>query len=35
MKDKTTLSGDWLINVGLPLPVLDPATAILIKVTAK
>ncbi|MCO6552472.1 MAG: alpha-galactosidase [Gilliamella sp.] len=35
MKDKTTLSGDWLMNVGLPLPVLDPATAILIKVTAK
>ncbi|SCB72809.1 alpha-galactosidase [Gilliamella intestini] len=35
MKDKTTLSGDWLMNVGLPLPVLDPATAMLIKVTAK
>ncbi|MCO6539156.1 MAG: alpha-galactosidase [Gilliamella sp.] len=35
MKDTTTLSGDWLMNVGLPLPVLDPATAILIKVTTK
>lgn len=35
MTTDTTLSGDWLMNIGLPLPVLDPATAMLIKVTAK
>ncbi|MCX8600571.1 MULTISPECIES: alpha-galactosidase [unclassified Gilliamella] len=35
MEQQTILSGDWLMNIGLPLPVLDPATAMLIKVTAK
>ena len=35
MKSQTTLSGDWLMNIGLPLPVLDPATAMLIKITTK
>lgn len=34
MTTDTTLSGDWLMNIGLPLPVLDPATAMLIKITA-
>lgn len=33
MTTDTTLSGDWLMNIGLPLPVLDPATAMLIKIT--
>jgi len=35
MKSQTILSGDWLMNIGLPLPVLDPATAMLIKITTK
>lgn len=30
MTVQTTLSGEWLMNIGLPLPVLDPATAMLI-----
>lgn len=34
MVKSTTLSGDWLMNIGLPLPVLDPATAMLIKITS-
>ncbi|OCG20565.1 alpha-galactosidase [Gilliamella sp. App4-10] len=34
MKTQTILTGNWLMHVGLPLPVLDPATAMLIKVTA-
>ncbi|MCX8574657.1 MULTISPECIES: alpha-galactosidase [unclassified Gilliamella] len=35
MVNKTTLSGDWLMQIGLPLPVLDPATAMLIRVVAQ
>lgn len=35
MTKNTILSGDWLMNVGLPLPVLDPATAMLIRIIAK
>ncbi len=35
MVNKTILSGDWLMQIGLPLPVLDPATAMLIRVVAQ
>lgn len=35
MVNKTTLSGDWLMQIGLPLPVLDPATTMLIRVVAQ
>ena len=35
MDNKTILSGDWLMQIGLPLPVLDPATAMLIRVVAQ
>ncbi|MDF7667196.1 alpha-galactosidase [Orbaceae bacterium ESL0727] len=34
MSRDTVLSGDWLMNIGLPLPVLDPETAMLIQVIA-
>jgi len=34
MMESTTLSGEWLQNIGLPLPVLDPETAMLFRVSA-
>lgn len=34
-RNQPALSGEWMMNVGLPLPILDPETAMLVKLTAK
>ncbi|MCV9877569.1 alpha-galactosidase [Brenneria izbisi] len=34
LKQSITLSGDWLENVGIALPILDPEAAILLRFTA-
>ena len=35
LDEEITLSGDWLAKAGLALPVMDPESAVLIKLEAE